>query len=937
MATVNEIIARRDQLQDEFLRISKQIDGVPFGPERDALQKQQSAIVNEFVASKQELITAAAAEEQQATLNSASGQTADQQITNNPDSAPPPAVPDSAPVPTGDSGFAPSGSALLSPEVAKLQSAVVAEPPSPPTPTVQEPPADTTATAKSAGFKTNTLHDYTSYSYRLTLYLLTAEDYTSLINSPGSFQPKYPLISSGGAHAAEKGNIRTTTPWGGIEQLPERHPDFQEDFFIDNLSLVTIVGLNAKSKASNAIDINFTIVEPYGMTLLDRLMSAAETTAKCTNYVDLPYLLEIDFISNVEENQSGKNLIEQKRIPIKIRDLKIKPGPGGTEYKVAAIPYNHSVFDQTISSLPINIAVEAKTVGEFFASDTTFSKAPTGELQSVDKERVEQEYQTWFDSMSNYVGTPSEEDAAAFRSRVEGQYGYVATSLAGGYNEHMIQVAKKAKLFKDPPVQIAFEIHEKFKNSPILQDRLTNASKTIMTPISESVQKTISRNIPAFKDKQLYNLHAGSDIVSIIDRVMQSSQYITDQVQAVKQEVESGKKPTRTLDWYKIVPKIQIKNFDYTQNAWTKLVTYCVEPYSAVNAFHPDFLKTEIKKEKPVRVYNYLYTGKNEDIVSIDIDFNFLYYTAMMSYQESKIRTGSRFGTTDAEVKEESTPQVRDGIDNKRTSMLPVTTAQTASDQQTQHSVNRGQRTEDQAVSSLIKSIYSGVRGDMLNVNLRIVGDPAFIKQDDIYYAPGTPEYNSFIAGADANFESNTPPINPETGQIIFDTQQVMVQLVIKSAVDIDDNTGITNKQIKLSNDRMTDSTFSGVYRVYVVRSELSRGKFEQVLTLLRLPDDILDEAFFVNSSNTNVDTLTPKVEPAIAPSVAVATPPPAVVDGLAGVVATRNSLQEAANSAATQIAQATDAVQQTAGDLVKQAQTTVSNAISSLPTNFTI
>jgi hypothetical protein len=156
----------------------------------------------------------------------------------------------------------------------------------------------------------------------------------------------------------------------------------------------------------------------------------------------------------------------------------------------------------------------------------------------------------------------------------------------------------------------------------------------------------------------------------------------------------------------------------------------------------------------------------------------------------------------------------------------------------------------------------------MLNVSLRIVGDPAFIKQDDIYYNPMSPEYKEFnTMGAGSE---QTIPLNPNTGQIIFDQEQVFVQLIIKSAVDIDDNTGITNKQIKLSNGRMTDSTFSGVYKVLTVKSEFNRGKFEQTLTLVKMPNDM----FFDDTVPANPGVKV--IKPTVAKSEAAATKPPA-------------------------------------------------------------
>jgi hypothetical protein len=187
----------------------------------------------------------------------------------------------------------------------------------------------------------------------------------------------------------------------------------------------------------------------------------------------------------------------------------------------------------------------------------------------------------------------------------------------------------------------------------------------------------------------------------------------------------------------------------------------------------------------------------------------------------------------------------------------------------------------------------------MLNVTLKIVGDPAFIKQDDIYYNPMSPDYKEFnTMGAGPE---QTVPLNPNTGQIIFDQEQVFVQLIIKSAVDIDDATGITNKQIKLLNGRTTDSTFSGVYKVLTVKSDFNRGKFEQTLTLVKMPNDL----FFDDTvpKNPGVVTVTPQLAKNEDPA---ASKPPAVPnedvaqDATGQSAADTTKLKEAAAQPAT-------------------------------------
>ena len=214
--------------------------------------------------------------------------------------------------------------------------------------------------------------------------------------------------------------------------------------------------------------------------------------------------------------------------------------------------------------------------------------------------------------------------------------------------------------------------------------------------------------------------------------------------------------------------------------------------------------------------------------------------------------------------------QARDGEDTSRVMNPPMKFNVVGSEQQGSSGVNRGKDPKDQAVGSLTKSIYPGARGDMLNIRVRIVGDPGYIKQDDIYYNPMSADYKDFTRSI-LN-QNEQAPINPGTGQILFDQEQVFVQLLTKSAVDIDDTTGITNKQIKLSNGRTTDSTFSGAYQVMSVKSEFIKGKFEQTLELIKMPNDMLIQDIPATSTEVTVTTTTPPGTP----TNNTPTPPPA-------------------------------------------------------------
>jgi hypothetical protein len=758
---------------------------------------------------------------------------------------------------------------------------------------------------KLAPAKKNVLHDYTSSTYRLTLYLLSAEDYTKLIERPDNFNPKYVLISSGGGYAnvADKDS-----------NITGRHPDFQEDFFIEQLSMTTVVGLNAKSKASNAIEISFTIVEPYGMTLLDRLQSACSMPpVNSPNYIDQPYLLEIDFLSNVSEATNSSIRIDRKRVSIKIIEMKIKPGAGGTEYRCRAIPFNHTAFQDTIASLPVTLNVKAGTVGEFFDSDTEIAKIFSPEV-AANEERLESELAAWekkqegsFDGYGYMKPTIAEINQE--RNRLRASYTYTTKSYPAGYNTFMRGISGLGKTFDFPPSLIAFNIPDsRIKKSKIVDEKFAELNKVPMTDQNKAVKETKEAKLTEGKTKLTYNINPGINIVQLIDRIMQSSEYIEGQLKEAKdaiaknsqiisdkstllndanqknldreelarelREAEAELNKYRMLDWYKIVPQVYLLNFDFSRNAYSKQVVYTILPYKAANAHHPDFAKTKIGRSKIVRSYNYLYTGLNQDITSLEIDFDSLYYTSITAYQDNKVAaTASFVNPNDSQSNASRTVDPRTGRP-VRTNDTTNTVQTRGGNQKGTGGANRSGKKDASAVADVADSIYTSSRGDNLNVQLRIIGDPAFIKQDDIYYNPMSPAHEAFNTSSKTTADSEeTVPINPTTGQIIFDQEQVFVQLLIKSAVDIDDTTGITNKQITLSNGKKTDSTFSGVYKVIKVKSDFNRGKFEQTLELVRMPNDL----FYDDGPKT-----TPKVElKAQVAQTETTTPSPVVGTGL--------------------------------------------------------
>jgi len=699
----------------------------------------------------------------------------------------------------------------------------------------------------------NVLHKYSNYTYRITLFFLTSKDYNNLAKNPASFQPKYSLISSSGGYAMTMGGLVAQETRTGSADYSQtlRHPDFQTDFYIDNLNIQTIVGLNAKTKASNAVDIGFTITEPYGLSLLDRLLSACETSDDASvNYMSQPYLLQIDLLASPTDEQlagATNNVIVRKRIAIKLLEMKIKPTGSGTTYACKAMPYNHSAFDTTTASLPVAMKVEAGTVGEFFSSENQLVNTFTQQVQE-NEERLEQELEKWIRDntiiFANQKPTPEQIERQK-TALLEGM-AYNTKSLPAAYNAYMDKIVAEKKLARKPPTKIAFNIpSDEISKSLIVEPAESSFTDIGMDNTSSGYTKADRK----FKSQQSFSFHAGYSIIDIIDMVMSKSEYVKKQIETQKSTQNStdaddqytggngradNTNTPKKLMWYKILPTVELKDFDNSTNTYSKTVLYSIMPYTAANTYHPNFAKVDASNaaDAVVRTYDYLYTGKNQDILRLDIDFDSSFYTLVTTKGYQVRRTATDAGSDLKDSTDKETEYASESSDYR--AFPPVVKSFTGSNKNSVGTTN-ATNPKEQVIADMKTSLYTRQRGDALNVKLQIVGDPAFIKQDDVYYTPANPEeWNKLLTN---RLENNSLRPISENGQILFDAEQVYVRLNVKNSIDIDDTLGIVNKQEVLSNGRTTDGSFSGIYKVLSVHSDFSRGQFTQTLDLVRIPN----------------------------------------------------------------------------------------------------
>lgn len=606
---------------------------------------------------------------------------------------------------------------------------------------------------------TNTLHQYPSYTYGLSLHLLSAVEYNNIING-ATYIPNRVLIASAGRYNNTK----------GIDQFI-RSPYFSEDFYFDDFTMTTVIGTNQNTRNTNAIEMAFTLIEPYGMTLINRLLDQAnDPEMNAQNYLDMVYLIQIDFFASDDAGQIISIVPGiTKLFPIKLTQMDIKAGVRGSEYQINAVPYNHSAFEQTVISTPANFEIASGSVGEFFqgggGAKPSFSDAINGWQNNLVK--------------NNKVSVP---DTYTFD---------VHPSIAQASISGIGAISPRDTSMADPT-----------NSTSIRQSNLGTPSKDY------------NPNLRTF------SINAGTSMDKVIDNVIRNSDYIQNQISIpdgvdpqtyIQQKAQNENKP---LNWYKIVPTVTMGEYDPVRKINAKNIVYSVRPYTIYN------VKSDVapqgKVTQFVKEYNYIYTGKNDDILEFDINFNTLYYTAQTAYRGALSNIYKSANSTDENFKTKNTDAYQ-GAKQNPNSVMPMVVkpiVYNAKARATGGVVNA----KNVAVADLEDSLMTLSSADMLSVQLRIVGDPQFIKQDDCFYSP-------------LQTMNTLDPRLTTNNSLRTDYGEIYVKLMFRTPMDIDESTGLMK-----FNDKYSTSVFSGIYRVLTVNSEFKQGQFNQTLNLIRLP-----------------------------------------------------------------------------------------------------
>lgn len=662
-----------------------------------------------------------------------------------------------------------------------------------------------TATGRASIIRPNQLLDLASFNYTIDLYVTSTTRARRTMESE-KFYPEdwYRIISTVGGlqHARPGGDINA--PPTGNQDATTRRPlpneeiakkFFTREYYIDDLEVKHAGGVK-----STDTEINFRLVEPVGVSFFQEMFNFSNQVLGMPNFSEVPVMIVINF-KGWDDNGRFVLLDKmEKYIPIKITGVEAKVNSTGTEYNIKCANFNDAAQKKSHGLLNRSAELEGKTLGELLLDNDNENK---NNLEYI---------------LNQYQIEALKQDHTVDEAKVE------------DLNPHKYHI-----VFGDP-----YKLGIDLSQSILLRPDENPTKDTVMNKPDVATDKQVemlkqmknyrnlegARNTEKIKfDKTKANFNQGVAVSHVIEQLINNSDYVTKQLSDFRKKViaaasekddkkreELFKDLDQPMNWYRIVEKVvPTGRFNKALNVEQLEIYYYIWPIwvsstgaasgTMAPAISPD------KNNMVVKEYYYFFTGKNTEILGLDIDLSLDFF----AYKPANPDVASQGSGDQPEADNASTPQ------NNNTAVT-ATSPSRAVIKYTPvpggggSSPGVGNRTGDRLYSKAVtESIYDN--GAIMNtVSMEIMGDPDLLKQDGVFYVTTVSEQ-----------VDNIP--------VAFESHEKYVKIVFVSPQDINTETGLPDG---LDNQ---DTLFNGFYKFQEVVSSFKQGKFTQRIELNRIPD----------------------------------------------------------------------------------------------------
>lgn len=390
-----------------------------------------------------------------------------------------------------------------------------------------------------------------------------------------------------------------------------------------------------------------------------------------------------------------------------------------------------------------------------------------------------------------------------------------------GVNPHTDNVDTPAITTILTEIQTAEENIIKAKNEiKAAEGRIKIASKNLNT-----LQRTPQTLFG--KEASPWSFKKGSNLQTLIDLVLSNSDYMklfTDESKV--QQILSNE----YIPWYRIEIIPKAIGFDVVKMDFSYEYHFIICPYQIHYSKFPGVnivFSTQKLRENAVREYNYIYTGKNLDVMSFDIRYNNLFFTPLLltpvdkEAQDAKSTAVEEENTfTPANMYQEAIQKLNSGASNKLGAAGGMPSEMTSKAQYRRGLLNNRAEIAQQLQNFLYNPPAEQA---LIRAEFEIIGDPVYIIGSGIVERPKV---------------TIDDPVVPETGEMNTFTREPDIIFNMRFPDDTPTSNELNGGKY---NQKLREGQYSGLYQVVKITNRFNEGVFTQNITGLRRPNQEKD------------------------------------------------------------------------------------------------
>jgi hypothetical protein len=654
-----------------------------------------------------------------------------------------------------------------------------------------------------SGFKPgmpNVLHKYASYNTIFTLAILSPDQ---LANPEKTYLRGAPLpiiLRSAGGNPTN----RIKTEFGKF------------DFYITELEIKSVYGFSQGLGNTNATLFDFTVSEPYSMGMFPITLNTAAQSIEPNPYnsfAQATFLLKIEFMG---EDQNG-NMVKVKNttkfLPIQFRRVDMSVSEGGAIYKCQAHASADAPNLRANSRLLTDATIKGSSVLELL------QRGPQS-LQAVINGRLRETALAAGVKTADEIVIVFPDSADKLQAFEKGEDEKATDAKASGLKAS----EKRTAVVNDSKILSALNLSRGtlVNGESLIETQVNAIGKASMGYDANKKANTAAQKMQNIVDKggkvdqgfyernfkiSEFTLAQDSSIQYAINQVIRNSNYAEDSLKAPSDA--NGMK-----QWWRIETAMYELDVpvDEKTGMKPKVFVWKVLPY----LFHesnfpipgtssPTFTAL---LNQCIKIYNYIFTGKNQDILKFNLDFDTKFMVAITNDLGNVQTEAAKNGGAPAKQRGQPGGPTRKGV-------LGYQSTYTATHNSFDRRGAGGDETPaTKAAGMMHDALTYGY--DLQNIEIDIVGDPYYLTSNGMgtYNEPPDKKLMNILKDGSINFQNG----------------EVDIAIIFKTPLDINSSTGLYTMSGKAV------GQFSGLYKLQTVTHRFKDGEFTQTIKGVRRP-----------------------------------------------------------------------------------------------------